>query len=100
VIIPGTKLVLDTAKVNLYDGTLVVLPGFKCGDLNGDNNVGNILDLTFMVNRIFRGGPPSDPLAASDVNCDGIGGNILDLTKIVDRIFRGGSPLCNGGTCP
>jgi len=100
VIVAGTKLVLDTAKVYLYNGTLVVLPGFKCGDLNGDNNVGNILDLTFMVNRIFRGGPPSDPLAASDVNCDGIGGNILDLTKIVDRIFRGGSPLCNGGTCP
>jgi hypothetical protein len=99
-VILDTNYVLDTSKVYLYNGTLVVLPGFKCGDLNGDNNVGNILDLTFMVSRIFRGGPASDPPAASDVNCDGTNGNILDLTKIVDRIFRGGSPLCNGGTCP
>ena len=98
-VILDTSYVLDTVKVNLFNGTLVVLPGFFCGDLNADQAVGNILDLTFCVDRIFRGGPPSDPPAASDVNCDGSNGNILDLTKIVDRIFRGGPPLCTGGAC-
>ncbi len=98
-VVLDTNYFLDTNKVNLFDGTLVVLPGYLCGDLNGDGNVGNIVDLTKMVDRIFRGGPPSDPPQAMDVNCDGNNGNILDLTKIVDRIFRGGPPLCNGGAC-
>jgi hypothetical protein len=95
-----TTYVLDTSKVNLYDGTLVVLPGFLCGDLNADHIVGNILDLTFLINRIFRGGPPSSPPAAMDLDCDGSNGSVLDLTKLIDRIFRGGPPICNGGSCP
>lgn len=99
-VVLDTTYVLDTSKVHLFDGTLVVLPGFLCGDLNSDQTVGNILDLTYLIDRLFRGGPPSDPPAAADVNCDGSNGNVLDLTAIVDRIFRGGPPLCNGGTCP
>jgi hypothetical protein len=27
-------------------------------DINGDGNPGNILDLTYLVDYIFRGGPP------------------------------------------
>jgi len=99
-IVPDSVIVLDTNKVKIYDGTLIVLPGYLCGDMNGDNAVGNILDLTFLVNRIFRGGPLSNPPMAMDLNCDHNNGNIIDLTKIVDRIFRGGPPLCNGGQCP
>ena len=98
-VILDTNFILDTTKVALYNGTLVVLPGFICGDFNGDGNIGNILDLTWCVNRIFRGGPPSDPPQASDVNCDGNNSNILDLTMLVNRIFRGGIPLCTGGLC-
>ncbi len=92
-------LVLDTSEVHLFDGTLVVLPGFKCGDLNGDNVVGNIVDLNFLINRIFRGGQPSDPPQAADLNCDHNNGNILDLNKLINRIFRGGSPVCTGPGC-
>jgi len=60
------------------------------GDLNGDGNDANILDLTFAVDRIFRGGLPSGCPAESDVNADGTPLNILDLTYLVDVIFRGG----------
>ncbi len=95
-----TNYVLDTTKVCINNGSVKILPPYICGDLNGDGAVGNILDLTFLVDRIFRGGPPPHPLQAGDVNCDGGNGNILDLTRIVDRIFRGGSPLCNGPGCP
>ena len=98
-VILDTNFILDTVKVNIYNGTLVVLPGYICGDFNGDGNIGNILDLTWCVNRIFRGGPPSDPPQASDVNCDGNNSNILDLTMVVNKIFRGGIPLCTGGLC-
>jgi hypothetical protein len=62
------------------------------GDLNNDGNNANILDLTFAVDRIFRGGPPPVCLHEGDVNSDGASTNILDLTFLVDRIFRGGPP--------
>ncbi|MGH8015799.1 MAG: hypothetical protein ACREBV_06375, partial [Candidatus Zixiibacteriota bacterium] len=66
---------------------------FLCGDINSDGTAGNILDLTFIVDRLFRGGPPPVPFIAGSVNCDP-DVNILDLSYMVDRIFRGGPPPC------
>jgi len=60
------------------------------GDCNGDGDDANILDLTYLVDRIFRGGPPVGCPKEGDVNSDGDSANILDLTYLVDRIFRGG----------
>ena len=64
------------------------------GDANGDGGAQpNILDLTYLVDRIFRGGPPVGCPKEGDVNSDGASSpNILDLTFMVDRIFRGGPP--------
>jgi hypothetical protein len=62
------------------------------GDVNSDGEDATILDLTYLVDLIFRGGP--DPACAeeADVNQDSEAGNILDLTFIVDSVFRGGPP--------
>ncbi|MGH8015402.1 MAG: thrombospondin type 3 repeat-containing protein, partial [Candidatus Zixiibacteriota bacterium] len=60
------------------------------GDANGDGVEANILDLTFAVDRVFRGGPNAECLKEGDANGDGTSLNILDLTLFVDRIFRGG----------
>jgi hypothetical protein len=71
---------------------------FKVWKLHGDNNFDgkvNILDLTFLVDYIFRNSgilPQPVPLVG-DVNCDDEL-NILDLTYLVDRIFRLGPPPC------
>ena len=69
------------------------------GDANGDGNDANILDLTFLVDYIFRGsGDPGPCPNESDANGDNVEEqpsklpNILDLTFLVDRIFRGGQP--------
>ena len=67
------------------------------GDLNGDGDDASILDLTFLVDFIFRGsGDPGICPDERDVNGDGNSANILDLTYIVDLIFRGGPvpPAC------
>jgi len=67
------------------------------GDVNGDGNNGNILDLNFLVNYIFRmSGNPGPCAGESDVDGDGTSANIVDLNFMVDRIFRGGTemPLC------
>lgn len=71
-----------------------VITGSCCvgirGDVNNDGADANILDLTYLVDRIFRGGPPAPCAGEADVNGDGTPSNILDLTYLVDRIFRGG----------
>lgn len=59
------------------------------GDLNSDGDDANILDLTYMVDFIFRGGTVSYCPLEADLNSDGIPSTILDLTFIVDFIFRG-----------
>ena len=62
------------------------------GDVNGEGDDATILDLTFLVDFIFRGGPPGDCDEEADVNSDGDPQTILDLTFLVDFIFRGGAP--------
>ena len=67
------------------------------GDLNGDGDDASILDLTHLVDFIFRGsGDPGGCPDESDVNGDGDPANVLDLTYLVDLIFRGGPvpPVC------
>ncbi|MCH7689655.1 MAG: hypothetical protein IIA17_01245 [candidate division Zixibacteria bacterium] len=68
------------------------------GDMNGDNSASSdILDLTYIVDLIFRGGSDIACSEEGDVNGDGVAGNILDLTFLVDIIFRGGP---QPGPCP
>ncbi len=65
--------------------------GHISGDVNMDRKV-NVLDLTYIVQRIFFGGPMYlDPIGA-DINADGSQGNVMDLTYIIDYFFRGGPP--------
>ncbi len=84
-------------RVNLTSG----LYGCCCGvhgDADGDGNNGSILDLTFIVDYIFRNSGNSGTCPNEiDINGDGTGPNILDLTFLVDRIFRSGPemPLCS-----
>jgi len=60
------------------------------GDFNSDGVYGNILDLTYSVDRIFRGGKQASCLGEADINADGSPADILDLTFLVNYIFRGG----------
>lgn len=68
---------------------------FLCGDIDGDGSGPNVADLTYLVDYLFRGGPP--PPVAEAANVDGSNGiNVSDLTYFVDYLFRGGAELA----CP
>jgi hypothetical protein len=64
-----------------------------CGNPNGDNDV-NVGDPVFMINYIFRGGPPPVPWQLGDANCDG-DINVADAIFLVHAAFRTGPlPEC------
>ncbi|MCH7947890.1 MAG: choice-of-anchor B family protein [candidate division Zixibacteria bacterium] len=86
----------------VFESPLLPPPAGCCqgnrGDMNGDDNASSdILDLTYIVDLIFRGGSDISCPEEGDINGDGVSGNILDLTFVVDIIFRGGPPP---GPCP
>ena len=93
-----TLLIMDIS-VAADSATVVnaeLIPTFwLCGDIDNNGQFQGILELTFLVDFIFRGGPPPVNELAADV--DGSGGiaDVLDLTYIVDYVFRGGpGPTC------
>jgi len=60
------------------------------GDANGDGIV-NSADVVWLIDYLFKGGPPPDPLSEGDVNCDGIV-NSADVVFLINYLFKGGPP--------
>jgi hypothetical protein len=63
------------------------------GDANGTGEV-NIQDITYVVNFLYKSGPPPkyDQLMA-DADCNGVV-NILDLTYLIKFLYKGGPQPC------
>ncbi len=72
---------------------------FKNGDANGDTLV-NILDIVYLINYKYKGGPPPYPEIAGDVdNCQFINQyepiiNILDVVYLINFKYKGGPEPC------
>ncbi len=63
------------------------------GDANRDGLV-NVGDAVYIINFVFREGPPPDPYEAGDANCDTLV-NVGDVVTIINYIFREGpTPEC------
>lgn len=86
---------LDTSKVYITHGSLEVPvpPEFLCGDVNCSESI-NLLDVTFLINYLYKGGPPPCVEDAADVNSSG-GINLLDATYLINYLYKGGpEPNC------
>lgn len=70
-----------------------LMDSWCCGDVNNSREI-NVADLTYLVNYLFKGGPPPAIVQAADV--DGNGElNIADVNYLVAYLFKGGSePTC------
>ncbi|MFW9770074.1 MAG: dockerin type I domain-containing protein, partial [Candidatus Thorarchaeota archaeon] len=64
------------------------------GDASGDWTV-NVSDAVHVINYVFKGGPPPDPLESGDANCDG-SVNVSDAVHVINYVFKGGPEPC----CP
>jgi hypothetical protein len=70
-------------------------PVYICGDVNGNGAGPNVVDITYLVDYLFRSGPPPPVIEAADVNGSGGDPNIADVTYLVDYLFRiGPAPVC------
>ena len=66
---------------------------YICGDVNDDENV-NVSDAVRIVNYVFIGGDPPDPLSVGDCNCDGTC-NVSDAVSVINFVFIGGYEPCD-----
>ncbi len=82
--------------VTINDNQLTIATGtyvqYNCGDVTKDGII-NIGDPVYLVNHIFRSGPPPDPYDLGEVNCDDTL-NIGDIVYLINYIFRSGPAPC------
>lgn len=65
----------------------------SCGDVNG-NGVINALDITFLINFLYKNGPAPNPLWKGDISGNGAI-NALDVTYLINFLYKGGAdPIC------
>jgi hypothetical protein len=60
------------------------------GDANGDGLI-NISDVIYMVNYLYRSGPPPVSFEAGDANCDG-DHSLVDILTLINYLYKGGRP--------
>lgn len=66
---------------------------FVCGDADGGGTI-NLLDITYLISYLYKGGPAPEPIEAGDANGDGTI-NLLDITYLISYLYRGGpEPVC------
>jgi hypothetical protein len=66
---------------------------YVCGDADASGAV-NLLDVTFIINYLYKEGPAPVPPEGADA--DGNGSlNILDVTHIINYLYKEGpEPIC------
>jgi hypothetical protein len=80
-------------EVTITDGEADMC-GYTCGDANGDGFV-NVGDAVFLINYVFKGGSPPNPVCAGDANGDG-GTNVGDAVYLINFVFKAGpGPAAN-----
>jgi hypothetical protein len=75
---------------NQYSFATIFIP---FGDASGSGAT-NIQDITYLINYLYKGGPPPlNDMKLGDNNCSGII-NIQDITYLINFLYKGGVSPC------
>ena len=71
----------------------------SCCNLAGDannNGIRNILDVTYTISFLYKGGPQHPDCHPDEMNANGVGAvNILDVTYLIAFLYKAGpAPIC------
>jgi len=66
---------------------------YICGDANSDG-MADVSDAVYIINFVFVGGDPPDPMEAGDPNCDDIV-DVSDAVYVINYVFVGGHAPCD-----
>ncbi len=71
----------------------ITIIDYVCGDPDASGAI-NILDITYIVSYLYKGGPAPDPVESADADNSGAI-NVLDITFIINYLYKGGpEPSC------
>jgi hypothetical protein len=90
--------VSDAGSPSIIEAALdkILISSYRCGACGDADNSGriNLLDVSFVISYLYRGGAAPNPLSVADVDGNGII-NLLDISYIIDFLYRGGpAPQC------
>ena len=77
----------DSTFSNIFEAHGVDV--FKPGDAN-DNQAINIMDVTYIINFLYKNGPEPPHMSATDTDAD-CGINIMDATYLINYLYKGGA---------
>jgi hypothetical protein len=69
---------------------------YLCGDIDANSTI-NVSDIVQLINFVFAGGTPPDPVETGDLDCNG-SVNVSDVVSLIAFIFGDGEPPC--ASCP
>lgn len=86
---PAQNVVSDGSTV-FFDYSRVITR--QSGDPNNDNAI-NVGDVVYLINHVFKGGPPSVDPPEGNANCDG-STNVADAVYLINHIFKSATAPC------
>lgn len=87
---------LDSTIVSIRGGFIYIIPDCSLpgdSDCNGDLN---LLDITYLIDYIYKNGGTSSCIIQGDVNCD-CAINMLDVICLISYLYKGGT--CSPCSC-
>jgi len=86
-----TNQYLDTLILRISDGSLTLTSCCRLiGDVDRNNNI-NILDVSYLVGYLYKGGLAPLCIAHADADCD-CAINLLDVIPILNYLYHGSPP--------
>lgn len=82
---------------NLYGDPSLAREGMKPLALRGDLNADGLIDVgdvVYLINYLFKSGPPPNPMLTGDANCDSLV-DVGDVVYLINYLFKSGpAPSC------